>query len=203
MYKQRRTLYSSCTLKEGEYMEILWILVTPVVIFLMWVMGIYNGLVQAREIVRKSLVQVDVQLKRRHDLIPNLVEAVKGYMAFEKDTLQRVIQARQSAVNAVNVQDKIQSENMLTSSLRGLLAVAEKYPNLKADQNVLHLQEELTTTENKISLARQQYNEDVNRLNVNIQSFPDSIVAVKTGFEKAAFFQMELAEERQVPQVKF
>ena len=184
-------------------MEILWIVLAPVVIFLLWVMGIYNGLVQSREIVRKGLFQIDVQLKRRHDLIPNLVEAVKGYMAYEKDTLQRVIQARQSAVNAVNVQDKIQSENMLTSSLRGLLAVAEKYPNLKADQNVLHLQEELTTTENKISLARQQYNEDVNRLNVSIQLFPDSIVAVKTGFEKAAFFQMELAEERQVPVVKF
>jgi len=184
-------------------MEILWILLAPVVIFLIWVMGIYNGLVQARETVKKSLVQVDVQLKRRHDLIPNLVEAVKGYMAYEKDTLHRVIQARQSAVNAVNVQDKIHSENMLTSSLRGLLAVAENYPNLKADHNVLCLQEDLTATENKISLARQQYNEDVNRLNVSIQSFPDSIVAVKTGFEKAAFFQLELAEERQVPQVKF
>jgi LemA protein len=184
-------------------MEILWIVLAPVVIFLIWVMGIYNGLVQSRETVKKGLFQIDVQLKRRHDLIPNLVEAVKGYMAYEKDTLQRVIQARQTAVNAVNVQDKIQSENMLTSSLRGLLAVAENYPNLKADQNVLRLQEELTATENKISLARQQYNEDVNRLNVSIQSFPDSIVAVKTGFEKAAFFQMELAEERQVPLVKF
>jgi len=184
-------------------MEILWVLLTPVVIFLIWVVGIYNNLVQARETVRKGLVQVDVQLKRRHDLIPNLVEAVKVYMAFEKDTLQRVIQARQTAVNAVNVQEKIQSENMLTSSLRGLLAVAENYPNLKADHNVLRLQEELTATENKISLARQQYNEDVNRLNVMVQSFPDSIVAIKTGFEKAAFFQMELAEERQVPLVKF
>ncbi len=184
-------------------MEILWILLAPMVIFLIWVMGIYNGLVQLRENVKKGLFQIDVQLKRRHDLIPNLVEAVKGYMAYEKDTLQRVIQARQSAVNAVNVQDKIQSEKMLTSSLRGLLAVAENYPNLKADQNVLRLQEELTATENKISLTRQQYNEDVNRLNVSIQSFPDSIVALKTGFEKAAFFQMVQAEERLVPLVKF
>ena len=100
-------------------MEILWILLAPVVIFLIWVMGIYNGLVQSRETVKKGLFQIDVQLKRRHDLIPNLVEAVKGYMAYEKDTLQRVIQARQTAVNAVNVQDKIQSENILTSSLRG------------------------------------------------------------------------------------
>jgi LemA protein len=184
-------------------MEILWILLAPVFISLLWVVGIYNSLVQARETVKKSLFQIDVQLKRRHDLIPNLIEAVKGYMAYEKDTLQRVIQARQTAVNASNVQDKVQSENMLTSSLRGLLAIAENYPNLKADQNVLRLQEELTATENKISLARQQYNENVNRLNVTIQSFPDSIVAVKTGFEKAAFFQLDLAEERQVPQVKF
>ena len=184
-------------------MDILWILLVLVVIFLTWVMGIYNNLVQARETVKKGLVQVDVQLKRRHDLIPNLVEAAKGYMAYEKDTLERVIKSRQIAVNAVNVQDKIQAENMLTSSLRGFMAVAENYPNLKADQHVLRLQEELTSTENKISLARQQYNEEVNRLNVSVQSFPDSIVALKTGFEKAAFFQLELAEDRQVPQVKF
>lgn len=184
-------------------MDILWILLVLVVIFLTWVMGIYNNLVQARETVKKGLVQVDVQLKRRHDLIPNLVEAAKGYMAYEKDTLEKVIKSRQIAVNAVNVQDKIQAESTLTSALRGFMAVAENYPNLKADQHVLRLQEELTSTENKISLARQQYNDDVNRLNVSVQSFPDSIVALKNGFEKAAFFQMETAEDRQVPLVKF
>ena len=172
-------------------------------VFVTWVIGIYNGLVQSRLNVTKGLSQVDVQLKRRHDLIPNLVEAAKGYMVYEKETLEKVTKARQIAVDATNVQDKIQAENILTSSLRSLMAVAENYPNLKADQHVLRLQEELTSTENKISLARQQYNEDVNRLNVNIQVFPDSIVALKTGFEKATFFQMELAEERQVPQVKF
>ena len=182
------------------------ILLIPLVligVFVIWVTGIYNGLVQSRLNVTKGLSQVDVQLKRRHDLIPNLVEAAKGYMAYEKETLEKVTKARQIAIDATNVQDKIQAENILTSSLRSLMAVAENYPNLKADQHVLRLQEELTSTENKISLARQQYNEDVNRLNVNIQVFPDSIVAVKTGFEKAAFFQMELAEDRQVPQVKF
>jgi LemA protein len=184
-------------------MGILWIFLVLVVSFLTWVMGIYNNLVQARETVKKGLVQVDVQLKRRHDLIPNLVEAAKGYMAYEKDTLEKVIKSRQIAVNAVNVQDKIQAENTLTSALRGFMAIAENYPNLKADQHVLRLQEELTSTENKISLARQQYNEEVNRLNVSVQSFPDSIVALKTGFEKAAFFQLEQAEDRQVPQVKF
>ncbi len=184
-------------------MEIFWFFLALVVSFLIWVMGIYNGLVQSRLNVTKGLSQIDVQLKRRHDLIPNLVDAAKGYMAYEKDTLQLVIKARQIAVDAVNVQDKSQAENILTSSLRSLWALAENYPNLKADQQVLRLQEELTTTENKISLARQQYNDDVNRLNVSIQLFPDSIVAEKTGFEKAAFFQMEQAEERQVPLVKF
>ena len=187
----------------GGDMDILWILLVLVGIFLTWVIGIYNNLVQARETVKKGLVQVDVQLKRRHDLIPNLVEAAKGYMAYEKDTLEKVIKSRQIAVNAVNVQDKIQAESALTSALRGFMAIAENYPNLKADQHVLRLQEELTSTENKISLARQQYNEEVNRLNVSVQSFPDSIVAFKTGFEKAAFFQLELAEDRQVPLVKF
>lgn len=182
---------------------ILWFPLVLAGIFLYWVRGIYNNLVQSRQSVMNGLAQIDVQLKRRHDLIPNLVEAAKSYMAYEKDTLQQVIKARQTAVNAVNVPEKAQAENMLTSRLRGFWALAENYPNLKADQSVLRLQDELTATENKISLARQQYNDDVNRLNVIIQSFPDSIVAEKTGFEKAAFFQMELAEERQVPQVKF
>ena len=184
-------------------MEIFWFFLALVVSFLIWVMGIYNGLVQSRLNVTKGLSQIDVQLKRRHDLIPNLVDAAKGYMAYEKETLEKVTKARQIAVDAVNVQDKARAENILTSSLRSLWALAENYPNLKADQQVLRLQEELTTTENKISLACQQYNDDVNRLNVSIQLFPDSIVAEKTGFEKAAFFQMEQAEERQVPLVKF
>jgi LemA protein len=202
MYKQCRALTETLHIMGGD-MDILWILLVLVGIFLTWVIGIYNNLVQARETVKKGLVQVDVQLKRRHDLIPNLVEAAKGYMAYEKDTLEKVIKSRQIAVNAVNVQDKIQAESALTSALRGFMAIAENYPNLKADQHVLRLQEELTSTENKISLARQQYNEEVNRLNVSVQSFPDSIVALKTGFEKVAFFQLELAEDRQMPLVKF
>src|SRR5476649_2756556 len=107
----------------GGNMDILWIFLVLVVIFLTWVMGIYNNLVQARETVKKGLVQVDVQLKRRHDLIPNLVEAAKGYMAYEKDTLEKVIKSRQIAVNAVNVQDKIQAESTLTSALRGFMAI--------------------------------------------------------------------------------
>ena len=167
-----------------------------------WGIGKYNNLVQARESVRNALNQISVLLKRRHDLIPNLVEATKGYMGFEKDTLEKVTKARQTAVNAENVPDKIQAENILTTSLRGFYAVAENYPNLKADQNVVRLQAELTDTENKISTARQQYNNEVKQLNIFIQSFPDSIVAAVGHFEKAPFFQGEKAEEEsQVPQV--
>ena len=159
----------------------------------------YNNLVQARETVRNALNQISVLLTRRHDLIPNLVEATKGYMGYEKDTLQKVVQARQTAVNAANVPEKAQTENMLTSSLRGFWALAENYPNLKADQSVLQLQAQLTDTENKISTARQQYNNEVKQLNIFIQSFPDSIVAAVCHFEKAPFFKGE--EENQVPQV--
>ena len=169
-----------------------------------WGSGKYNNLVQARESVRNALSQITVLLKRRHDLIPNIMEAAKGYMGYEKDTLEKVTKARQIAVNADNVPDKVQAENLLTSSLRGFYAVAENYPDLKADQNVLRLQEELTDTENKISTARQQYNNEVKQLNIFIQSFPDSIVAAIGHFEKAPFFQGEKAEEEsQVPQVNF
>jgi LemA protein len=163
----------------------------------------YNNLVQARESVRNALNQINVLLKRRHDLIPNLMEATKGYMGFEKDTLEKVTKARQTAVNASNVQDKSRAENILTTSLRGFYAVAENYPNLKADQSVLQLQSQLTDTENKISVARQDYNNKVQTLNVIVQSFPDSIVAAIGHFEKEPFFKGEKAEEEaQVPQVK-
>lgn len=165
-------------------------------------MGIYNGLVAARESVRNALSQIDVLLKRRHDLILNLVESAKGYMVYEKDTLEKVTKARQVAANAVAVPDKIQAENSLTSVLRGFMAVAENYPNLKADQNVLRLQDELAKTENQISVARQGYNNQVNQLNVSVQSFPNAIVAAVGHFEKAPFFKLESAEESQVPLVK-
>src|SRR5208283_2298630 len=134
MYKQCRVFFLH--ISQGGYMEILWIFLALVVTFLIWVMGIYNNLVQSRENVKNGLFQIDVQLKRRHDLIPNLIEAAKGYMAYERDTLQQVIKARQTAVNAANVPEKAQAENMLTSSLRGFWALAENYPNLKADQRV-------------------------------------------------------------------
>jgi len=163
----------------------------------------YNNLVQAKQNVEQAMAQISVLLKRRHDLIPNLVDASKGYMGYEKDTLEKITKARQTAINAGNIADKVQAENILTTSLRGFYAVAENYPNLKADQTVLQLQSQLTDTENKISTARQEYNNVVKQLNVLIQSFPDSIVAAVGHFEKAPFFQGEKSDEdAQVPQIK-
>ena len=183
------------------------IAVLVIVIFcliaLFWIVATYNGLIQLRENVKNGWSQIDVQLKRRHDLIPNLVEVAKGYMAHEKGTLEQVIKARQMAIDATNLKDKLQAENMLTGTLRSLMAVAENYPNLKADQQMLRLQEELTSTENKISFARQYYNDEANRLNVAIQSFPDSFVAGFGHFEKVNFFELDDIQERQAPQVKF
>jgi LemA protein len=173
------------------------------VLVAIWVMGIYNTLVQLRENVKNGWSQIDVQLKRRHDLIPNLVEVAKGYMAHEKNTLENVVKARQQAINADNVKDRQLAENLLTQSLRSLFAVAENYPNLKADRQMSQLQEELTSTENRIAFARQYYNDEVNRLNTTIQSFPDNIIANMFHFEKRDFFQVENPAERTVPQVKF
>lgn len=184
-------------------MVILIVLSVAVIFFLVWAMSTYNGLVSLRENVKNGWSQIDVQLKRRHDLIPNLVETAKGYMGHEKDTLERVIKARQVAVDATNLKDKIQAENMLTSTLRSLMAVAENYPNLKADQHMIKLQEELTSTENRIAFARQYYNDEVNRLNVAVQTFPDAVVAGMFGFKTVDFFQLDDAAERNVPQVKF
>ncbi len=181
----------------------LWIVVGIVLLLALMVVGAYNGLVQMRVSVQNAWSQIDVQLKRRHDLIPNLVETAKGYMAHERGTLESVTKARQMAVDASTIKDKLAAENMLTSTLRSLMAVSENYPNLKADQTMMRLQEELTTTENKISFARQFYNDEVNRLNTTVQAFPSNIIAAQFGFKVADFFQVEVPEERQAPQVKF
>jgi len=168
-----------------------------------WVVAAYNGLVRQRQEVKSAWSQIDVQLKRRHDLIPNLVEAVKGYMGHERQTLENVIKARTQAVNAAGLQDKAQAENLLTQTLRSLFAVSERYPDLKANQNVLALQEELTSTENRISFARQFYNDQAMRLNTAIESVPTNIVAGMTGFSKAEFFELEDTAHRDAPAVKF
>lgn len=175
-----------------------------IVVAVLWVMGMYNGLVGARNEVKNSWSQIDVQLKRRHDLIPNLVEAVKGYMGHERGTLEAVTKARQQAVEVTGgVEERAKVENALSQTLRSLFAVAEAYPDLKANQNFLALQEELTSTENKISFARQYYNDAVLRLNNRIQMFPSSVIAGMFNFQPETFFQVEAAEDRAVPQVKF
>jgi LemA protein len=166
------------------------------------VIGIYNGLVSRRNRVDEALSQIQVQLKRRHDLIPNLVNAVKGYMQFEQKVLTDVTNARANAVSAGNqgVAAQAQAENMLSSTLKSLFAVVENYPELKANQNVLSLQEQLTTTENQISFSRQHYNATVLEYNNGIQTFPNSIFAGMFGFAKREFFEAE-PEAANVPNV--
>jgi LemA protein len=182
-------------------MEII-VLLIVVGVILAFVVGIYNGLVGRRNRIDEALAQIQVQLKRRHDLIPNLVNAVKGYMGFEQKVLTDVTNARASAVSAgaQGVAAQAQAENMLTSTLRSLFAVVENYPDLKANQNVLSLQEELTTTENQISFSRQHYNSSVLDYNNSIQVFPNSLLAGMFGFTKRDFFEAE-PEAAAVPNV--
>ena len=174
-----------------------------IVLFVFALIGIYNALVQLRVSVQNAWSQIDVQLKRRHDLIPNLVETAKGYMAHERGTLESVTKARQMAIDASTVKDKLAAENALTSTLRSLLAVSENYPQLKADQTMMRVMEELTTTENKISFSRQFYNDEVNRYNASLQVFPNNVIAGQFAFKPAEFFQLDSEAERTAPQVKF
>jgi len=164
---------------------------------------LYNGLVRLRNQVENSWAQIDVQLKRRHDLIPNLVEVVKGYMKHEREVLENVTKARSAAVAATGVQATATAENLLTGALGQLRVVMEKYPDLKASQNVLALQEELASTENKIAFARQFYNDSVMHLNSKIQMFPSNLVAGIFGFKEAEFFEIDDPAARAVPQTEF
>ena len=170
---------------------------------LFWLIGIYNGLVRLRNEVKNAWAQIDVQLKRRHDLIPNLVETVKGYAGHEKSTLEAVIQARSKAVSADSVEDKMAAEAGLSGALGRLMLVVEQYPDLKANQNFLSLQEELTSTENRIGFARQYYNDSVMQFNTRIESFPQNVVAGMFQFRQSAFFEIEDEAAREAPQVKF
>lgn len=172
-------------------------------IVLLWFVTIYNGLVRLRNEVKNAWAQIDVQLKRRHDLVPNLVETVKGYAAHEKGTLEEVIKARSQAVAATGVENQGRAEGALSQALGRLMLVVEQYPDLKANQNFLSLQEELTSTENRIGFARQYYNDSVMHFNTRIQTFPPNIVAGMFGFNEAEFFELADQAEREVPQVKF
>lgn len=169
----------------------------------LWLVGIYNGLVRLRNQVKNAWSQIDVQLKRRHDLIPNLVETVKGYASHEKQTLQNVVEARTKAVSATGVEQQARAEGELSSALGRLMVVVEQYPDLKANQNFLALQEELTSTENKIGFSRQHYNDQVMGYNTRVQSFPQNVVAGMFGFGEEAFFEVEDERVREVPKVQF
>ena len=172
-------------------------------LFILFAIGIYNALVRLRNQVDNSWSQIDVHLKRRYDLIPNLVETAKGYLKHEKEVLENVTKARQQAIDASGVKDQAQAENFLTSTLRSLFAVVENYPDLKANTNMLALQEEVVSTENKISFARQHYNDSVMHYNTKIQSVPANVVAGMFQFRNEEFFELEDAAQREAPQVKF
>ncbi len=181
------------------------LILVAVVILVFVIIGIYNRLVRMRNEVKNAWSQIDVQLKRRHDLIPNLVETVKGYAGHEKSTLEEVTRARSQAVSASGSgpAEQMQAEQQLTGALGRLMLVVEQYPDLKANQNFLALQEELTSTENKIGFARQFYNDSVMNYNTRIQSVPANIIAGMFNFKEEPFFEVEDQAEREAPQVKF
>jgi LemA protein len=178
------------------------IIVAIVVVVLLIFVVQYNGLVRLRNRIDNAWSQIDVQLQRRHDLIPNLVETVKGYAAHEKETLERVVQARNQAVSAQGPAAQGQAENVLTGALRQLFAVAEAYPDLKANQNFLNLQEELTSSEDRVAYARQFYNDTVLKYNNKIQTIPSNVIAGMFSFQEREYFEGE-EEARSVPRVQF
>ncbi len=172
-------------------MIILLILIALAVVVVLWVLVLYNGLIRSRNRVEAGWSQIDVQLQRRYDLIPNLVETVKGYAAHEKETLDRVIQARNAGMNAQGPVQQAQAENAITGALKSLFALSEAYPDLKANQNFLALQEELTGTEGKIAYARQFYNEEVRSYNTKTQTFPAALIASRFGFKQREYFEAD------------
>jgi len=191
-----------------------WIILGIIVLLALFAIGLYNGLVTARNAYKNAFAQIDVQLTRRHDLIPNLVETVKGYLAHERNTLEAVITARNAAVSGLKaaaanpgdpaaVQQLAGAENTLTGALGRLFALAEAYPDLKANQNMMQLTEELTTTENKVAFARQAYNDSVMGYNNRREVFPSSIVAGMFNFLPAQLLEIEAPQKREVPKVAF
>jgi len=182
-----------------------YIIIGIVVVLLIMFIANYNSLVRLRNQVKNAWAQIDVQLKRRYDLIPNLVETAKGYMKHERETLEAVTNARNLAqqMSSAGAGERAKAEGELSSVLSRLLAVVENYPDLKANQNFLALQEELASTENKISFSRQFYNDSVLRYNNKTHMFPSNIVASMTGFKEGEFFEVTLAAEREAPKVSF
>ena len=196
------------------YLIAIGVILLVLFMFVMWIMGVYNKLIALRNRYENAFSQIDVQLKRRHDLIPNLVNVAKGFMEHEKDTLEAVIQARNQAITASSnaaanpgdqgsMQEVMSAESNLNGALGRLLMIAEAYPDLKANENMLALQEELTSTENKVSFARQSYNDSVTAYNTTREMFPANMIAGTFGFGDATLFEAEEEAERAAPKVEF
>lgn len=181
------------------------ILVVLALLVVLVIYGVYtyNRLVRLRVRTEDGWSSIDVQLKRRYDLIPNLVETVKGYAAHERETLENVTRARQAGIDAKTVQEQAKAENMITGALRQLFALSEAYPDLKANENFARLQEELASTENKIAFSRQHYNDTARQYNGTLQTFPTNLIGGMFGFQSRDFFEIEEASHREAPQVSF
>jgi LemA protein len=180
----------------------MWIVLGIVLVIGLWAVGIYNGLIKLKNRTDEAWSDIGVQMKRRFDLIPNLVETVKGYATHEQGTLDKVIQARNTAMGAKGAHDLAVADNQLSQTLKSIFALSEAYPDLKANTNFLHLQQELTDTEDKLSASRRFYNGNVRDLNTKLQVFPDNLIAGMLGFAKREFFEVEEAAKA-APQVKF
>lgn len=184
-------------------MEIIWIVLIVAVFAALWLAGMFNALVRARNRVKEAWSDIDVQLKRRYDLIPNLVETVKGYAVHEREVLENVVKARSAAMQAQTVGEHGQAENMLSGALKSLFALSENYPQLRASENFAKLQDELSDTENKIQAARRFYNTNVLDLNNKVEQFPTNVFANAFGFQKASFFELGSVVERESVKVQF
>ena len=181
----------------------MWILLLVVVVVVAWFIMTYNGLISLKNRTDESWSDIDVQLKRRYDLIPNLVSTVKGYASHESGTLEKVIQARNKAMKAKGAHDKAEAENMLSNTLKSIFALSEAYPDLKANVNFMKLQDELSDTENKIQASRRFYNGNVRDFNTKLQVFPTNMIGNALGFKKYEFFEIGNEAERATPEVKF
>ncbi|KPJ71686.1 hypothetical protein AMJ50_00935 [Parcubacteria bacterium DG_74_3] len=184
-------------------MEIITIILIVVGLLVLWVIVTFNGLVRLRNRAKEAWADIDVQLKRRYDLIPNLIETVKGYAAHEKEVFEKVTEARSRAIGAQSPKEKGEAENALSNTLKTLFAVAENYPELKASENFLELQRELRDTEDKVQAARRFYNANVRDLSIKIEIFPANIVATLFKFKKMELFELTEAIEREAPKVRF
>jgi len=195
-------------------MGVVWVILVVAAGVVVWLVAVYNGLVRSRNQVRNAWSQIDVQLKRRHDLIPNLVETAKGYMKHERETLEAVIEARNQAVTAGQnaaaapgdpkaMQGLMGAEAVLTGTMGKLFALAENYPDLKANENMLSLQDELTSTEDKVSYSREGFNNAVTRFNIKREMFPDNVIAGMYNFGPAELFELDSPEQREAPKVSF